>query len=235
MFQPANVLYDDKRNLFFLIDFDCATCIPSMAPRKKGNLKKIQGSYQFTGIDALNGDFPSPKSDLDSLGQVLIWCLLGTSQWKTPVTFLAALAAEKLKWRNSNRSVAKRQYGDLLPPWLQSFIERVEQLETVIDRPDYDELARLFAPHAAKRFSVASLPAPEVDASFVETAEKENGSSSSPRVSPRSPVVVKKKTQPKPKAEKKSVSPTRIPKKQSTAPSSPGPNLRPRRAGTKYA
>ncbi len=243
--KPANVLYDEARALFFLVDFDCTTCIPSIAPRKKGALKKVQGSYLFTGIDALNGDYPSPKADLDALGQLLVWCLLGASQWKTPVTNQSGLAAEKLKWRNSNRSVEKREYGSLLPHWLCTFIEKVEQLESTVDRPDYSELAAIFDAVAGHKFGPASLPAPQLQAHSSSSKkepepEKENGASASAArpSSPRSTRKKPAKKEDKRKKEAKAVSPTRMPKpaaKVAGASSSPGPNLRPRRAGTKYA
>jgi serine/threonine protein kinase len=59
--KPANVMYDAATACFYLIDLDCATAIPSIAPKKKGTLKKVQGSYAFSGIDVLGGDYPSPK------------------------------------------------------------------------------------------------------------------------------------------------------------------------------
>jgi serine/threonine protein kinase len=101
--KPGNVLYDSKRNIFVLIDFDCATAIPrcvskilllffslrlklkssskSIAPKKKGSIKKIQGSYLFTGIDVLNGDYPSPKvpssKSFCTVSQICFFCQLG--------------------------------------------------------------------------------------------------------------------------------------------------------------
>jgi hypothetical protein len=122
----------------------------------------------------------------------------------------------------SLKNKQQRLHGNLLPEWLHSFIERVDALETAVERPDYDELAKLFSAKNGA-FGAASHAAPDLLLSQAPP-EKENG--------PKSPAA-------KPKTEKKkikkSVSPTRLPEKKKTAPASPGgPNLRPRRAGTKY-
>merc|ERR1712000_197890 len=107
---------DETGTVLYLVDFDCATVIPTICPMKKGKLKRVQGSYQFSGIDVLLGDYPSPKSDLDSLGQLMLWMMFG-SLWKSKTADMTGLAQEKQAWRNE--PVARRRYCANLPRPMQ--------------------------------------------------------------------------------------------------------------------
>lgn len=55
--KPGNVMFSASLKSVYLVDFDCATAIPSVCPSAKGKQRRIQGSYQFSGIDMLAGDY----------------------------------------------------------------------------------------------------------------------------------------------------------------------------------
>ena len=160
-------MVDETGTVLYLVDFDCATVIPTICPMKKvsnlrrvlvlfaslirilifkGKLKRVQGSYQFSGIDVLLGDYPSPKSDLDSLGQLMLWMMFG-SLWKSKTADMTGLAQEKQAWRNE--PVARRRYCANLPRPMQEYFSVIETLEFVTERPDYDMLIDLLGSVAA--------------------------------------------------------------------------------------
>jgi serine/threonine protein kinase len=71
--KPSNVLLDSSGENVCLIDLDVCFTLPSVATTKVVKQRRVQGTYQWQGVDVLRGETPSPKSDLDSLGQLLLW------------------------------------------------------------------------------------------------------------------------------------------------------------------
>jgi hypothetical protein len=160
------------------------------------------------------------QADLDSLGQLLLWCLAGQPLWQGRT--LDELRGEKQRWRASG-PVRHRRWGELLPPQFCEYFEAVEALQSTVERPDYARLAALFAPLAAKSFGPAALSGPEAAPVVVE--EKEN--SSSPVLVAKKKRTVKKETATKPAAKKvtpktpESYRPRSAPRPERTSPTRP--------------
>lgn len=155
--KPDNVLINIPDNSVYLIDLDVASAISSIVSKYK--TKNVQGSYEFSGTDALLKFQPCPKSDLDSLGQLLIWCASGDLPWKTDKKELDKLAIEKDSWR---KQPYKNRPGlgplkDSAP--FEKYFKYVESLSIYSraisedDKVDYDYMYYLFDNIADKKVS----------------------------------------------------------------------------------
>ena len=202
--KPENIMVNQDMTCYYLIDFDCATAIPSVKPRTAGKLKKVQGTYTYSGIDVLNGDYPSPKSDLDSLGQIFMWLLNGKkSVWSGST--LDQLKKEKLEWRETHWN--NRKGTKSMTKEFQQYFEMVESLQSTIERPDYEKLVRLFENIAADKIeaqfnkNVPQQSSKRTKSVIKKPEPKENSSSNENEIieSPK-----KKKVVPKKKAVRKS-------------------------------
>lgn len=98
------------------------------------------------------GYAPSPKSDLDSLGQMLLWAAHGRVVWKG--TTIDQLASEKEQWRNLPYS--KRPHVGVFPKEFEAFFSAIEALQD-LQRPDYDALAACLGEFAAKTIDLGPL------------------------------------------------------------------------------
>lgn len=142
--KPGNVLFgsDGDRNNFYIIDFDVYKNIrPDV--KKSG---KFEGTEEFAGAEYLIGYIPTPKTDLDSLGQLLIWCATGNLPW-TKTKKPKELGDQKLQWRKAEFNDRKGIKDTVIPdsyPNLRKYFNYVENLDMGDLKPDYDKLASLF-------------------------------------------------------------------------------------------
>lgn len=149
--KPENIMLNKELNCYNLIDFDCATTIPSIEPKKRGKSSKVQGTYTFQGTDTLDGDYPSAKTDLDSLGQIILWCFNGQQPFWNGKS-LDQLRKEKLEWRS--KPWADRRGTKNIPLPFKQFFEVVEAINQITFRPDYEKLYHLFDDITAKEVKV---------------------------------------------------------------------------------
>jgi len=96
--KPGNVLVDKEG--VYLIDYDVISALGSSPPSDKKQTPQIMvASAEFAGTDPLLRYHASPKSDLDSLGQLMVWLVNGELPWVNNRRNLKALANEKQEWR----------------------------------------------------------------------------------------------------------------------------------------
>lgn len=99
--KPSNVVIGlgDQSTEVFLIDLDICSVIMSTKRGTRPKVsEKVQGTPRWCGTDVLLGWVPSFKSDLDALGQVLIWACTGSLPWTKER--VPDLAKEKSEWRS---------------------------------------------------------------------------------------------------------------------------------------
>jgi serine/threonine protein kinase len=142
--KPDNVLVGNgDRDTISLIDFDTVGTI-SQNYNEKGKVRHVQGSYEFSGTDALLRKHPSAKSDLDSLGQLIIWMAAGQLPWVNSRKDMDNLALEKDDWRNTyyNKRDGLGPLANSAP--FEKYFEYVESLKNSENNVDYDYLYHLF-------------------------------------------------------------------------------------------
>jgi hypothetical protein len=102
-------------------------------------------SAEFAGTDALLKDSPSPKSDLDSLGQIMIWLVTGKLPWEYNRNNLKALAEEKDEWRSKPYNKRPGLGALKNSKAFEKYLEYVEKLNST-DRDDinYNYLRNLW-------------------------------------------------------------------------------------------
>jgi serine/threonine protein kinase len=147
--KPTNVLVGQDGRVM-LIDLDVA----ALNTPKPGNKYPTPGSYFWSGADALTGRYPTPKDDLDALGQVLLWTATAGTIWTTPAPknpkderWRAALAAEKSRWRAMNWT-QRAAYMKLAPQYVDCFkryFAIVENLGSAATAGDYDALCKVWS------------------------------------------------------------------------------------------
>jgi serine/threonine protein kinase len=144
--KPTNILVGEDGRVM-LIDMDVASTVHTLRPKKPG---PVSGSYEWSGTDGLAGFGQSPKDDLDSAGQVLIWAATGKSLWRSRGTspkdqkWRMALKDEKEKWRAMNWT-DRAKYVSLpkdLVKVFQQYYAIVEKLTELAELPSYDALCK---------------------------------------------------------------------------------------------
>ncbi len=151
--KPANVLFHRGNQQLYLIDLDTVHTLSSTGTVARQ--RHVQGTPLWTGVDALLRETPSPKSDLDSLGQLLIWCVSGKLPWTQATQ--AKLAEEKQEWRRlqwEQRPGVECFEGH---PAFVSFFASVEALTSASRNVDYDAFVHLFDSVASRELGDLSL------------------------------------------------------------------------------
>lgn len=156
--KPGNILANPPDDSFYLIDLDVAEAISSVVV--KGKTKHVQGSYEFSGTDALLRFRPCPKSDLDALSQLIVWCATGNLPWQTDKKDMNGLAIEKDNWRKIpyNSRPGLGPLKDSKP--FEDYFKYVDSLSVYSraisdsDKVDYDYMYHLFDNIADKKISI---------------------------------------------------------------------------------
>lgn len=166
--KPANILLDRSGRSVCLIDLDVVHTLSSVSPRKVVRQRHVQGTLHWQGTDVLLGEAPSCKSDLDSLGQVLLWAVNGALPWHSLAPHRVAEAKEH--WRSTpwaqREGVAS--FGGL--QCFKRYFEYVEGLTSLSRRIDYEMLQRLFEADAvALPFGAGGTPQEEDERQLATT------------------------------------------------------------------
>ncbi len=176
--KPTNILVADNGRVI-LIDLDVATYLQG----HKGNKYPTPGSYFWSGTDCLTGMAPTPKDDLDSLGQVLMWAATGRTIWQTSSSsdpkdpkWRAALAAEKGKWRAMPwaQRAAYMHLGPQFADCFRRYYSIVDKLGAQPKATEYDALCQIWSPVADGSFAFkATAPAHVADDRVQEEEQEE--------------------------------------------------------------
>ena len=144
--KPANVAigFEGKSKFIYLLDFGLSKKYRSSKTKKhfpfvQGN--KLIGNARYSSIDALDGGTQSRRDDLESLGYLLLYLLLGRLPWQGHISHSKEDKYYKIKKIKKNTTPEELCQG--LPPQIQEYVEYTRNLEYETD-PDYNYLKNLF-------------------------------------------------------------------------------------------
>ena len=144
--KPANVAigYEEKSKYIYLLDFGLAKKYRSSKTKKHFPFKvknKLIGNARYSSINALEGGTQSRRDDLESLGYLLLYLLLGRLPWQGYISKNKEDKYYKIKEIKKNTTPEQLCQG--LPYQFQKYVEYTRNLGYETD-PDYNYLKNLF-------------------------------------------------------------------------------------------
>ena len=144
--KPANVAigYEGKSKFIYLLDFGLSKKYRSSKTKKHFpfvQCNKLIGNARYSSINALDGGTQSRRDDLESLGYLLLYLLLGRLPWQGHISHSKDDKYYKIREIKKNTTPAELCQG--LPPQIQEYVEYTRKLEYETD-PDYNYLKNLF-------------------------------------------------------------------------------------------
>jgi serine/threonine protein kinase len=144
--KPANIAigYEEKSKYIYLLDFGLAKKYRSSKTKKHFNFKqgnKLIGNARYSSINAIEGGTQSRRDDLESLGYVLLYLLLGRLPWQGHLSHSKEDKYYKIKQIKKSTSAEELCQG--LPSQFQEYVKYTRNLEYESD-PDYNYLKNLF-------------------------------------------------------------------------------------------
>ena len=144
--KPANVAigFEGKSKFIYLLDFGLSKKYRSSKTKKhfpfvQGN--KLIGNARYSSINALDGGTQSRRDDLESLGYLLLYLLLGRLPWQGHISHSKEDKYYKIREIKKNTTPAELCQG--LPQQFREYLEYTRSLEYETD-PDYDYMKNLF-------------------------------------------------------------------------------------------
>ena len=144
--KPANVAigFEGKSKFIYLLDFGLSKKYRSSKTKKhfpfvQGN--KLIGNARYSSINALDGGTQSRRDDLESLGYLLLYLLLGRLPWQGHISH--SKEDKYYKIREIKKNTTPEELCQGLPPQIQEYVEYTRNLEFEAD-PDYNYLKNLF-------------------------------------------------------------------------------------------
>ena len=144
--KPANVAigFEGKSKFIYLLDFGLSKKYRSSKTKKhfpfvQGN--KLIGNARYSSINALDGGTQSRRDDLESLGYLLLYLLLGRLPWQGHISH--SKEDKYYKIREIKKKTTPEELCQGLPPQIQEYVEYTRNLEYETD-PDYNYLKNLF-------------------------------------------------------------------------------------------
>ena len=144
--KPANVAigFEEKSKFIYLLDFGLSKKYRSSKTKKhfpfvQGN--KLIGNARYSSINALDGGTQSRRDDLESLGYLLLYLLLGRLPWQGHISH--SKEDKYYKIREIKKNTTPEELCQGLPPQIQEYVEYTRNLEYETD-PDYNYLKNLF-------------------------------------------------------------------------------------------
>ena len=144
--KPANVAigFEEKSKFIYLLDFGLSKKYRSSKTKKhfpfvQGN--KLIGNARYSSINALDGGTQSRRDDLESLGYLLLYLLLGRLPWQGHISH--SKEDKYYKIREIKKNITPEELCQGLPPQIQEYVEYTRNLEYETD-PDYNYLKNLF-------------------------------------------------------------------------------------------
>ena len=102
---------------------------------------KLVGNARYSSINALEGGSQSRRDDLESLGYLLLYLLLGRLPWQGHISHSKEDKYYKIREIKKNTTPAELCQG--LPQQFREYLEYTRSLEYETD-PDYDYMKNLF-------------------------------------------------------------------------------------------
>ena len=144
--KPANVAigFEEKSKFIYLLDFGLSKKYRSSKTKKhfpfvQGN--KLIGNARYSSINALDGGTQSRRDDLESLGYLLLYLLLGRLPWQGHISH--SKEDKYYKIREIKKNTTPEELCQGLPPQIQEYVEYTRNLEYETE-PDYNYLKNLF-------------------------------------------------------------------------------------------
>ena len=144
--KPANIAIgrEEKSKYIYLLDFGLSKKYRSSKTKKHFPFtqgKKLIGNARYSSINALNGNTQSRRDDLESLGYLLLYLLLGRLPWQGYISHSKEDKYYKIKQIKNKTTPEELCEG--LPPQFEEYIKYTRNLEYEQD-PDYNYLRNLF-------------------------------------------------------------------------------------------
>ena len=133
-----------KSKYLFLLDFGLSKKYRSSTTLKHYPLikrKKLTGTARYASINALNGVTQSRRDDLEAIGYVLMYFLIGKLPWQGMVN--KNKDERYLRIMEVKRDTTPEQLCKGFPPEFERYISYTRNLEYE-EQPDYDLLKNLF-------------------------------------------------------------------------------------------
>ena len=146
--KPDNFLigYEDP-SIIYLIDFGLSKKYRSSSTKKHqqiGLTKKLTGTLYFVSINANRGLVQSRRDDLESIGYVLLFTLLGELPWENMEKSNSLTISEKISLVYKIKSKVKpEKLCENLPQELTDYFKYCKKLKFE-EKPDYNYLRGLF-------------------------------------------------------------------------------------------
>ena len=144
--KPANIAIgrDEKSKYIYLLDFGLSKKYRSSKTKKHFPFvknKKLIGNARYSSINALNGGTQSRRDDLESLGYLLIYLILGRLPWQGYISH--SKEDKYYKIREIKKNTTAEELCRELPPQFEEYVKYTRNLEYEAD-PDYNYLKNLF-------------------------------------------------------------------------------------------
>ena len=144
--KPANVAigYEEKSKYIYLLDFGLSKKYRSSKTKKHFRFvqsNKLIGNARYSSINALDGGTQSRRDDLEGLGYLLLFLLLGRLPWQGHLSHSKEDKYYKIK--KIKKSTKPEDLCQGLPKQFEEYLTYTRSLKYESD-PDYDYLRNLF-------------------------------------------------------------------------------------------
>ena len=144
--KPANIAIgrEEKSKFIYLLDFGLSKKYRSSRTKKHfpfKNNNKLIGNARYSSINALNGGTQSRRDDLESMGYLLVYLILGRLPWQGFISHSKEDKYYKIKEIKANTT--PEELCKDLPPQFEEYIKYARNLGYEAD-PDYNYLRNLF-------------------------------------------------------------------------------------------
>ena len=144
--KPANIAIglDGKNKYLYLLDFGLSKKYRSNTSKKHYSFtqdNKLIGNARYSSINALEGGTQSRRDDLESLGYLFIYFLLGNLPWQGNVS--NSKEDKYYKIREIKKKITPKELCYGLPSEFEQYITYTRNLKYE-EKPDYNYLKNLF-------------------------------------------------------------------------------------------
>ena len=146
--KPANIAIgiqeDNKNKYIYVLDFGLSKKYRSDTTKRHFSFSKnnpLIGNARYSSINALEGGTQSRRDDLESIGYLLLYLLLGQLPWQGKVSH--SKDDKYYKIREIKKQTTPEQLCEGLPKQFEYYIKYTRSLQYESD-PDYNYLKNLF-------------------------------------------------------------------------------------------
>lgn len=144
--KPANIAIgkEEKSKFIYLLDFGLSKKYRNSKTKSHFTFiknKKLIGNARYSSINALDGGTQSRRDDLESLGYLLLYLLLGRLPWQGYISH--SKEDKYYKIRQIKKQTTPEQLCEGLPSQFEEYIKYTRNLEYE-QEPNYNYLRSLF-------------------------------------------------------------------------------------------